>query len=79
MSLECKRTVAHLSGVVTVEEAESLLQWLQAHPKGRINLALCTHLHCANLMVLMALRPDIAAMPSDPDLASWLEHSLSTH
>ncbi len=77
MSVEYKRGTAHLRDVVTVEQAESLFEWLQAHRKPRVDLSACTHLHCANLMLLLALRPTIAAMPRDPALAGWIAQSLA--
>jgi anti-anti-sigma regulatory factor len=76
MSIEYKRGTAHLQGSVTVEEAEALFEWLQARKKPKIDLSDCAYMHCANLLVLLALRPTIAAMPRDAELAAWLTPSL---
>lgn len=67
---------ASLEDIVTVEEAEGLLEWLQTHPDATIDLAACTHLHAANLQVLMAAKPTIAAWPADAGLADWLKRAL---
>lgn len=68
---------ARLTEVVTVEEAESLLQWILAHPKGRLDLSRCTHLHAATLQVLLALRPPVSSLPEDAALAAWLAPALT--
>ncbi|MBW4047133.1 MAG: hypothetical protein HIU89_04130 [Proteobacteria bacterium] len=76
MTIEYKRNVASLQGVVTVDDAESLLAWLQGHKKAKVTLAACTHMHCANLLILLALRPLITAWPEDRAFAKWLTTSL---
>lgn len=67
---------AVFSGIVSVEEAESLLEWLQAHPGAPLDLAACTHLHAASLQVLMAAKAHVAAWPQEADLAAWLKTTL---
>ncbi len=76
MSISYNKNVATFSGIVSVEEAEGLLEWLQAHPRGRIKLAALTHLHSANLQLLMAAKPTISAWPKDEALAEWLRNSI---
>jgi hypothetical protein len=61
---------------LSVEEAEGLLDWLIQHPRGQLDLADCTHVHAANLQVLMAARPKIAAWPRRDALADWLRAAL---
>ena len=63
--------------VVSVEEAEGLLEWLQKKPSAKVDLASCSHLHTANLQVLMTARPDISSWPEIPELRAWLETSLN--
>jgi alpha-D-ribose 1-methylphosphonate 5-triphosphate diphosphatase PhnM len=77
MTITYKKSKAVLSDVVSVEETEGLLEWLQAHPKGKLDLSGCVHLHTANLQVLMAARPSIAAWPQDAGLAAWLRAALN--
>ena len=72
MAIEYGKTVAKLQGTCGVEEADELLQWLQANPRGKVNLKGCEHLHAAVLQVLMALRPPLSAAPDDPFLARWV-------
>ena len=76
MSIEYMKKAVRLTGFVSVEEAEGLLEWLQANPKGKVDLAACSHLHAANLQVLMAAKPNIAAWPENADLALWLRRAL---
>ncbi len=77
MPVTYKKTVAALDGVCTVEEAESLLGWLQEHPKGKVNLKKCEHLHAAVLQVLMAAGVRVSAWPEDEALRRWLEPALT--
>ena len=76
MAIAFKKTKAVFKDIVGVEEAEILLEWLHNHPKGKIDLSSCTHLHTATLQVLMAARPSITALPPDPHLAGWLDSAL---
>lgn len=77
MNMQLNKKIAVLSDVITVEDAEPLLQWLQEHPKGRVDLSGCTHIHAASLQALMAARPAIAAWPADAGLAAWVKSALS--
>ncbi|MEB0140158.1 MULTISPECIES: hypothetical protein [unclassified Undibacterium] len=77
MPITYSKSCARLIDIVTVEDAEELLQWVQQHPKGKIDLAACVHLHAAVLQVLMAARLPLAAWPDDAELSIWLQHSLN--
>ena len=77
MAIEFKRNLAVLSEVVTVEEAETLLEWLQKKPAAKLDLSACVHLHSANLQVLMAAKPAIQSWPEDAGLRAWLESALT--
>lgn len=63
MPIELSDERAVLTGVCSVEEAESLLSWVLQHPDAAVDAAACEHLHSAVLQVLMALRPRLAAVP----------------
>lgn len=76
MPIEFKKNLAVFKDVVSVEEAEVLLNWLQNNTTGKVNLASCTHLHPANLQVLMAAAANIVARPKDENLAGWLLTAL---
>ncbi len=76
MAIVYDKKKAQFTDFVSVEEAEGLLEWLQANPKGKLNLAGCTHLHTANLQVLMAAKPHIVAWPENPGLALWIRRAL---
>lgn len=76
MAIEYKKGVAVFSDNVSVEEAEGLLDWFIKNPKGKLNLTTCTHIHSANLQVLMAVKPVIANEPKDKELQMWLDVAL---
>ena len=77
MPVEYSKKTARFTEVVSVEEAEGLLEWLQGQKNPQIDLAACTHLHAANLQVLMAARPAIVGWPKDESLARWLRNALN--
>ncbi len=76
MAIAYTKKQAVFSDVVSVDEAEGLLEWLQKNAAARIDLAQCSHLHPANLQVLMAARPVISAWPADTQFANWLKSAL---
>jgi hypothetical protein len=76
MAIVYKKNSAVFSEVAGAEDAEELLEWLSKHPKGKINLAACSHLHPANLQVLMAAGRSAYQPPSDPALAAWVASAL---
>ena len=76
MAIEYKKNRAVFSDVVSVEEAEALLEWLQKKSAAKVDLAACTHLHPANLQVLMAAKAVVSAWPRDTGLAGWLRSAL---
>jgi hypothetical protein len=76
MAVEFMKDLATFREVVSVEDAETLLEWLQNRPGAKVDLSACTHLHPANLQVLMAAKTAVSAWPADPDLAAWLKPAL---
>ena len=72
MTVTCSESVAVLTGVVTVEDAEPLAQWLRQTSRPSIRMAGCTHLHTAALQALMAARPALDDVPTEPFLARWV-------
>ncbi len=77
MAIIYQKKLALFQDAIGVEEAEGLLEWLMKNPKSKLNLADCRHLHAANLQVLMAVKPTIAAWPKDANLRVWLESVLN--
>ncbi|MEY4194097.1 MAG: hypothetical protein RLZZ226_465 [Pseudomonadota bacterium] len=77
MTIEYRDNTASLSGFISVEDAESLMEWLRSHPDGRLDLSACSHLHTACLQVLMAASVNPATGPQEPSLAVWLRNTLS--
>ena len=77
MPIEFRKNLAVCREVVTVEEAEPLLEWLQKKKQAaKVDLAECTHLHPSSLQVLMACRAIINAWPKDERLSVWLQSAL---
>lgn len=72
MSIRYLKKHAALEGVVSVEDAETLAQWLQKQANPAVHLGKCEHLHGAALQVLLALRPRVSVPPADPWLAKVL-------
>ncbi|KIH77225.1 hypothetical protein SAMN05660860_02197 [Geoalkalibacter ferrihydriticus] len=79
MPITFKKDRAIFSEVAGGDDAESLLEWLQKYPKGKIDLSACTHLQPANLQVLMAAKCSIVARPKDEHLAAWINTALKTN
>jgi hypothetical protein len=71
------RHVATLTGVVTVDDAEPLAQWLRGTTRPKVRLTGCTHLHTAALQALLAARPAIVGRVADPFLARWIAPLLA--
>lgn len=78
MPIEYKKNQVIFRDIASVDEAEGLLEWLQNKPAARVDLAACTHLHPANLQVLMAAKSRISVWPNDANLRSWLETALQS-
>ncbi len=76
MALSPEEDIMVLRGHCTVEEAEDLLQWLVAHPAGRLDLDEVTHLHAAVLQAIAGTDNAITKAPRDPftqDLVAQLK------
>ena len=64
-----------LEDVCAVEDAETLLQELQAGAAS-IDWTGCTHLHTACVQVILTARVPMHGPPSNPALARWLATTL---
>jgi len=78
MPIEFDKHRGVFRGVVTVEEAETLLEWLQSEPSAKVDLSPCSHLHTANVQVLMAAKNVVEEWPKDSDLRAWLQTALKS-
>jgi hypothetical protein len=76
MPIKYTKNTARFIDTVGVEDAEGLLEWLQRQQKPKVNFSACSHLHAANLQVLMAAKPVVAAWPEDAEFAAWLQGAL---
>lgn len=73
MAIRYLKKHAALEDIVTVEDAQTLLDWLKKQPKPAVNLSKCKHLHAAVLQVLLVTRPQVTGDISDPWLARALQ------
>jgi hypothetical protein len=76
MPISYKKNTVILTETVPVEDAEGLLEWLLKKPSAQVDLSGCTHLHPANLQVLMAAGCRVKALPLDGALAGWIVSAL---
>jgi len=76
MAIHYRKNNAVFSDVVSVDDAETLLEWLQTKKSVRVDFSACTHVHPANLQVLMVAKPAVSAWPRDIGLANWLLSAL---
>jgi|HubBroStandDraft_1064217.scaffolds.fasta_scaffold244843_2 hypothetical protein len=60
-----------LAGECPVDDAETLLQLLQAQPEGPVDWSGCTRLHTAVLQMLMASAPAMRGECGDAFVARW--------
>lgn len=77
MPIRYLKTHAALEGIVSVEDAEALAQWLQERKAAKVHLARCEHLHAAALQALLVWRPQMSANVADAPLARLLAQHLS--
>jgi hypothetical protein len=61
-----------------VEDAEPLLQMLQATPASRVDWRRCQHLHTAVLQVIVAIRPTLIGECGDPWVREWIGPTASS-
>jgi hypothetical protein len=67
-----------LGDVISVEDAEPLLEALQNVSSPLVDLSDCAHVHPANIQVLLAAGALVKAWPTDPSLAMWLKSVLAS-
>ena len=65
-----------LVGECPVEDAETLLEHLQARREGPVDWSGCTRLHTAVLQVLMAARPTLVGECGDEFVRTWAGTAL---
>jgi hypothetical protein len=71
-----KKNKITFQGAEPVEAAEELLDFFQKKPDAKVDLAECTHMHAANLQVLLATKATITAWPQVASLATVLQNAL---
>jgi hypothetical protein len=66
-----------LEGPCPVEDAEPLLQMLQATPAAAVDWTRCDHLHTAVVQVILAAEPSLLGECGELWIRAWLEASPS--
>jgi hypothetical protein len=61
-----------LEGRCSVEDAEPLLQLLQANPTARCDWRRCGYLHTAVVQVVVAASPNLVGPCGDPWIEQWM-------
>jgi hypothetical protein len=61
-----------LEGSCPVDDAEPLLQLLQATPTARCDWTRCSHLHTAVVQVVLAARSALTGPCGDPWIEQWI-------
>jgi hypothetical protein len=73
MAIQFDTGVVLLDGVVSVEDAEQLLEQLQGKAHAQVDFSRCSYVHPANIQVLLAAGVTVSAWPGDAALAGWLQ------
>ncbi|MCB6179272.1 hypothetical protein LHP98_14200 [Rhodobacter sp. Har01] len=76
MPLVIDGSLARIEGAARVDEAETLVSFLETTADPVVDLGPTNHLHTAVLQVLMAYRPALATLPEDPVLLALLRPLL---
>ncbi|PIF89709.1 hypothetical protein CLU86_0586 [Acidovorax sp. 62] len=79
MPIELRKNKVVFKDVVGVEDAETILAWLQKKPGLAADLSACSHLHPANLQVLLAAQTKVLAWPNDLPLRGFIESVFISH
>ncbi|CAM8642965.1 hypothetical protein MCEMSHM24_03479 [Comamonadaceae bacterium] len=77
MTIEYRDTEVVFAEIVGVEDAEVLLAWLQERSPVQADFSACTHMHPANIQVLMAAGVQVAVWPVAAPLESALRSVFS--
>ena len=72
MTIEYRDTEVVFAEIVGVEDAEVLLAWLQERSPVQADFSACTHMHPANIQVLMAAGVQVVGRCADAATSSRL-------
>jgi hypothetical protein len=72
VSLRLEKGTIYLEGECPVEDAEPLLELLQAEPAARIDWRRCERLHTAVVQVILAAAPDCIGPCGDAFVQQWV-------
>ena len=72
MPIKTKGKTATLSGIIAVEDAQALHEFLLEKKDGKVDLTDATHVHTAVLQVLMTARPQVSRPFADKFLSGFV-------
>ncbi len=72
MPIDYRKKMVVFTDTVGVEDAETLLAYLQGKPHLKADFSACEYLHPANIQVLLAAGTKVHAWPKNRSLAIWL-------
>lgn len=78
MTVSLDGETIRLDGDCQVEDADSLVSLLIAHPQSRVDLSGCGTMHAAVFQALLAVRPKLDGAPTDGFAREWLLPLLTT-
>jgi hypothetical protein len=76
MSVVIEADSVRLVGECTIDDAETLLSFIQLRSGAHVDVSAATHVHAAILQILLAHKPLLTGTPSDTFLAAWLIPAL---
>lgn len=77
MTINVEPGLVALSGRCAAEDAERLLSALQEEPDCLVDLSAATRLHTAVIQIIVAIRPKLRGVPSDPFLCEFILPGLT--
>ncbi|SEI63935.1 hypothetical protein SAMN05421831_10645 [Allopseudospirillum japonicum] len=64
MAIRYTPECVYIEALASVEDAETLLDWLLQHPQAKLDISACQHLHAAVLQVILAAQTPVI-LPKD--------------
>ncbi|MDB5535472.1 MAG: hypothetical protein JWQ65_347 [Devosia sp.] len=77
MSVSMGGNVIVVAGNCGVEEAETLVALIQAHPGAEVDVSQAAAVHTSLWQVILALRPCLVGTPHDPFIRDWIVPNLA--
>lgn len=72
MPVRYEEDTIHMDGFCAIDEAEELVRFLEEHPKSRVELSQCQHMHTALLQLLLSYRVELRGEAYNPFISKWI-------